>query len=261
MAETEKIERIPTGIEGFDELIEGGLPAGSSMLVAGGPGTGKTIAATQMAYNFLKQGRIAVFISFESGTEKIFKRGDAFGWNLREYAEKRQFIVATPRTEVVDLDNTTEDIIAMGKMRHEKGVVIIIDSITKFLEIGTRAEKGKEKKGGKEVEVIKSVRDLRRQDLWRLMLKLEKGLKGTNTTLIFVGEAEDGGPRITMDGVAEYECDGVIVLNYDVVGTTSTRSLYIRKMRDTKHSESVHPIKIVSGKGIIVKPAEEAFER
>ncbi|MDD5148397.1 MAG: ATPase domain-containing protein, partial [Candidatus ainarchaeum sp.] len=45
------VERIPTGIKGFDELIEGGLPKGSVTLVAGTPGTGKSIFCSQIAYN------------------------------------------------------------------------------------------------------------------------------------------------------------------------------------------------------------------
>ncbi|MFH0859967.1 MAG: ATPase domain-containing protein [Candidatus Altiarchaeota archaeon] len=250
-----EIERIPTGIHGLDELIEGGIPAGSSLLVAGGPGTGKTIAVTQMAYNFLKQGKIVVLMSLESDTEKIYGRGDMFGWNLRDYAEKRQLMVATPREEIVDINNTAEDIISMGKMKHDKGVVIILDSITKFLEIGVRKEKSQEKKAGQEVEVVKSMRDLHRQDIWRLMLKLEKAFKGTNTTLILVGEAEDGGPRITVDGVAEYECDGVMILRKNVVGDAVNRFIEVAKLRETKIESGMVPFEFTKN-GIKVGQSE-----
>ncbi|MDH5376682.1 MAG: hypothetical protein OEW95_12875, partial [Candidatus Bathyarchaeota archaeon] len=44
-------ERVPTGIDGLDTLIEGGFPRGDVILVAGGSGSGKTIFSTQFIYN------------------------------------------------------------------------------------------------------------------------------------------------------------------------------------------------------------------
>jgi len=49
------MDRVKTGIPGLDELIEGGIPTGSSVLVSGGAGTGKTIIATQYIYEGAKQ--------------------------------------------------------------------------------------------------------------------------------------------------------------------------------------------------------------
>ena len=49
------MERIKTGVPGFDGLIEGGIPKGRSVLVSGATGTGKTIFCMQYLYNGAKQ--------------------------------------------------------------------------------------------------------------------------------------------------------------------------------------------------------------
>ena len=58
------VERIATGIKGFDALVQGGLPKGSASLVAGAPGTGKTIFCLQALFNNALAGKNCLFFSF-----------------------------------------------------------------------------------------------------------------------------------------------------------------------------------------------------
>ena len=62
-----KTERVPTGIQGLDQVIEGGLPKGRSFLVTGDPGTGKTIFALQFLMEGLKRGEKCIFVSADEG--------------------------------------------------------------------------------------------------------------------------------------------------------------------------------------------------
>ena len=65
------MNRIKTGITGFDQLVEGGLPEGRSFLVSGGTGTGKTIFATQFLINGAKMGEPGVYLTLDERPELI----------------------------------------------------------------------------------------------------------------------------------------------------------------------------------------------
>jgi len=78
--------RIKTGITGFDELIDGGIPQGSFVVVTGGPGTGKTILASQfLANGVMKYDEKGLFISVEQPSEDIVAQAKQFGWDFDKW--------------------------------------------------------------------------------------------------------------------------------------------------------------------------------
>ena len=90
-------------------------------------------------------------------------------------------------------------------------------------------------------------------DLIRLLSKLDV------TTLLTAEIVSEGENELSRFGVEEFVADGVITLHYLAVGTTTHRTLLVRKMRATNHSEDVHPIEFKKA-GLTVKPSEAAFE-
>ena len=68
----QRLERIPSGIAGFDDLIEGGFKMGSINLLAGSAGSGKTTFSIQFLIEGIKRGEAAVYITFEEKREKLF---------------------------------------------------------------------------------------------------------------------------------------------------------------------------------------------
>ena len=75
-----KLIRVKTGIKGFDELIEGGFPKNSSILVCGGPGCGKTIFASEFIYNGAKKyNEKGMYVSFEQNSDSIKNQARQFG--------------------------------------------------------------------------------------------------------------------------------------------------------------------------------------
>ena len=69
------IEKMPTGIEGFDEITSGGLPRGRTSLVMGGPGCGKTIFALQTLVNGARlNGEPGIFVAFEEQSQQITRQ-------------------------------------------------------------------------------------------------------------------------------------------------------------------------------------------
>jgi circadian clock protein KaiC len=88
------IEKLPSGIEGFDQITGGGLPRGRTTLLLGGPGSGKTVFALQVLVNGAqKYGEPGVFVAFEEGSRQILENSASFGWNLPGLIEQKLFFL------------------------------------------------------------------------------------------------------------------------------------------------------------------------
>lgn len=80
---------VKTGIQGLDQVLLGGLPKGSTVLLEGAPGTGKTTIGLQFLYHGATQeDESGIYISFEELPEQIYEDAELLGWNLRALEEK-----------------------------------------------------------------------------------------------------------------------------------------------------------------------------
>lgn len=77
-------ERVSTGVAGLDEMLGGGMPEGSILLVSGGAGTGKTILSLQYIVSAVSRGEPCVYISLEESMKKKIEYAKAFGWDLQK---------------------------------------------------------------------------------------------------------------------------------------------------------------------------------
>ncbi len=244
------MERIPSGIPGLDKLIEGGFPAGRSVLVSGGCGTGKTIFTMQYIYEGAKKySEPGIYVTLDERPDLIRQDIMRFGWDVRKLEEENMVQIidasiaklgipseeeyAMPATGF-DLDKLLLEIMRVAKRIGAKRVVI--DSLP---ALGFNYEN--------ENEIRKAI------------LKLSYLLMRIGVTSIMTSEIPEGSGKFGKYGVEEYVVDGVIVMHYMGIGTQSNRTLHIRKMRATKHSEDLHPIEITT-KGIIIHKIEEEYE-
>lgn len=84
--------KAPTGIAGLDEITGGGLPRGRTTLVAGGPGSGKTVMALQsLVHGAREGGEPGIFVAFEEQSRIIVANGDRFGWDVSSLEQERLF--------------------------------------------------------------------------------------------------------------------------------------------------------------------------
>lgn len=97
------LSKISTGIEGFDDITAGGLPARCTTLIMGGPGCGKTVVALQILVGAASErGMPGIFVAFEENARRVSANGQAFGWKMPELEEKKIFFVdACMRSDVV----------------------------------------------------------------------------------------------------------------------------------------------------------------
>ena len=231
------MERIKSGIVGLDELLQGGFPKGSAVLVSGGSGTGKTIFSMQYIYAGAKQfGQPGIFVTVESSQKTIEWDMISFNWGIHELQEKKLMSIYRMNLGYAKNDRYINDKIKeeleliSRKAREMKAERLVIDSTTAFaVWMGT-------------VEFRPLLFDF-----------LDK-LKDLNCTTIFTAETAGDKTAFSAFGIEEFVADGVIALYF----TPPNRSIFIRKMRGTAHDKSVHPFEITNN-GIIVKPKEQVM--
>ncbi len=243
------MNRVKTGIAGLDPLVEGGFPEGRSILVSGATGTGKTIFCTQFAYNGAKEyGEPAVYVTLDERPDLIREDVSRFGWNLEELERKRLLTMIDGSIAKVGLPSDEEFSMPAQGFDIDKLLLEIMRAIK-----NTRAKR----------VVIDSIPGLgfnfeTENDVRKAVLKLSYILQRAGITSMLTSEVEEGSNKFGKYGVEEYVVDGVIVMHYLGVGTKSNRTLHIRKMRATKHSEELHPIEI-SKTGIKIHKIEDEY--
>jgi len=214
------IERVKTGIEGFDELMEGGIPKGNLILVAGQSGTGKSMFSFGFAYQGARMGETSIYLSLEEDPEEIVKR-------MR-------------RVGCTDIDQLLTDgklIILQGKMYEFEELV---DTIRNTIE-----------SSGAKRFVLDSVSLLgiffeKPYELRRGIMLISSMLKLMGCTSIFTSEIPGGSQTYSTYGVEEFAADGIVALFHRVVGNIFIRAVSIVKMRGTGHSDIIHPVRLTA---------------
>ena len=89
-----QVQKLPTGIEGFDDVCQGGLPIGRSTLISGTSGTGKTVFSLHFLHNGIKHfDEPGIFVTFEESPLDILRNAASFGWNLQEMVEQDKLFI------------------------------------------------------------------------------------------------------------------------------------------------------------------------
>lgn len=247
------MEREPTGIAGFDELIEGGLPKYSITLVSGSPGTGKSIFAQHYLYTgatqFQEKG---LYVSFEQRVPEIYEQAKRFGMDFDSLDKQGKvkfifFDISNRRLE------EGENYIQMIKREAQEfnAKRIVIDSLVPLANFPVSADELVSYGFISEIDKLMPL-GINQELLTRMQVhRLISALKDLKATSIVISEIPKESKWLSRDQVSEFMADGVIVLHYLGIGSTSNRSLVIEKMRGTKHMEDIITIKITN-KGIEV---------
>ena len=134
-ADVQKLQapRCQLGISGIDKLLGGGIPHGSTLLVSGSAGTGKSMALLEFIYRGASQfGEKGIFFSFEETAERIFAVGKGLGWDIEGEIERGNIkIIVISQLEIRVEENISliqEEVARFGATR------VVIDSISVFLD-------------------------------------------------------------------------------------------------------------------------------
>ncbi|MBI4416986.1 MAG: KaiC domain-containing protein, partial [Euryarchaeota archaeon] len=83
------MDLVPTGVDGMDEMLGGGIPRGHVVALLGSFGTGKTTFALQFLMQGLINGERGIFITLEEDVESILKTAEGYGWDLRSHLKDK----------------------------------------------------------------------------------------------------------------------------------------------------------------------------
>lgn len=225
------VPKVRTYIPGFDEILYGGIPERSAVLLSGGPGTGKSIFGKQFLYNGLLHGENGLFVALEEHPVAVRRSFKHFGWDITQYEKEGKFAIIDAFTGgagtaaqkeryiVKDIDNVHElaDLLRQA-IRETDAKRVVIDSVSTLYLTKPATARG-------------------------TIMILKRVIAGLGCTAIFVsqvsvGERGFGGPGV------EHAVDGIVRLDLDEVDGRLYRSIIIWKMRDTKHSMVRHPFEI-----------------
>ena len=229
------LRKVPTGIGGFDEITDGGLPAGRPTLVCGSAGCGKSLFATE----FLVRGAIqynepGILMTFEETADDIKKNVSSLGFNIEDLVARKKILIDHVRVERSEIEENGEyDLEGLFiRLNHAIKTIgakrVVLDTIeTLFSGLTNQA-------------ILRA--EVRRLFNW---------LKERGMTTVITGERGEG--ALTRQGLEEYVSDCVILLDHRIYGQISTRRLRVVKYRGSTHGTNEYPF-LIDEKGISVLP-------
>jgi KaiC/GvpD/RAD55 family RecA-like ATPase len=212
------INRVSSGVEGLDELIEGGFPEGTNVLVTGGPGTGKSIVGLQFIVNGAQNREPGIYLTIEEGRGRIIAQAKQFGWDLERLEKEKKIMLNN--IEEYDIDSILDTLEKEVKRLNAKRIVVdslsMMGLFARDLDQVTKVVKRKDL-------LHTSGRELTRTQIVGMLRKLS----ALGTTNLLISEGQEA-----PDKIAEFAADGVIELSANPA--MKVRTLSIVKMRETK---------------------------
>ncbi|HUQ84852.1 MAG TPA: circadian clock protein KaiC [Candidatus Limnocylindrales bacterium] len=229
------LPKAMTGIQGLDEVTEGGLPKGRPTLICGGPGCGKTLFGIEFlvrgATEFNEPG---VFMAFEETPEELIQNVKSLGFDLESLVKQKKLYLSYVKVERSEIEETGEyDLEGLFiRLSHAIDSIgakrVVLDTLESLFS------------GLDNTAILRA--ELRRLFRW---------LKDKGVTAVITGEQGTG--QLTRQGLEEYVSDCVILLDHRVRDQITTRRLRIVKYRGTTHGTNEYPY-LIDKEGFVVLP-------
>lgn len=208
------IERASSGAEALDSLIQGGFLRGSLILLAGGPGTGKTVFSAQFLVKGAESGDTGVYVSFAESKDILVN-------NLsRHLAVDISCLEKTGKLRVLDLVTLKEP-----------GISVTLETILRELE-ATKAKRLVIDSFTAMAQAFKEPIDVR----VIVHTVLSRLVRETGCTTLLIEERPLTGAMIA-PGTEEFTADGIVLLRAEEMDGRLLRSLEIAKLRGTRLTE------------------------
>lgn len=225
-------EKTTTGVLGLDEMTNGGFFIGSSTLVAGPTGGGKTMLSISFLNEGLKKGESCLYIGFEESKDQILRNAKSFGWDLEPYIKSGAFTLMCvyPAEKLIE-----EHLIDIRKVVKNKKIKrCVVDSLS----------------------ILKS--DYRDEIFQSFMKRLNAYLKSESVTSLYTTVLDNTSTTFTSEHMSAI-VDSLIVMRYAEIQGEMKQILHVVKMRGSGHSKKLRMYEITK-EGFIIGPYMVGYE-
>ena len=214
-------KRVRTGVAGLDKMLAGGFLEGSSVLLQGAAGTGKTTLGLQFLYTgAVEEGEPGLLVTFEEFPYSLYRDAQAHGWDLQalEDANQLRILFTSPQVLLSSLQSPSSPvnrtIIEWGVRR------VVLDSISHFSRVTQDPSK--------------------LRDIYNMVINALKRERITSLSI-----SEDSTTRAFQhQGHILYIVDTIMMMRYVEVNSAMERAIFILKMRGSEHSKDIHHFEI-----------------
>jgi circadian clock protein KaiC len=229
------LEKTPTGIPGFDEISEGGLPKGRTTIICGGAGCGKTM----LGIEFLVRGaqeynEPGVLMAFEETPEDIARNVASLGFDIEDLANKKKLFLDYISVEPHEIQESGDYDLEGLFIRLQSAVDAVGAKRVMFDTLEALFS------GFSNPGILRA--EFRRLFRW---------LKDRGLTTVITAERGEG--TLTRHGLEEYVSDCVVLLDHRIKDQISARRLRIVKYRGTKHGADEYPF-LIDERGMSILP-------
>ncbi len=216
--EARVLEKIASGIDGFDDITCGGFPRERTTLLLGGPGSGKTVLALQaLVSGAARHDAPGIFVAFEEDADRIRTNAESFGWNLAGRQKKRLYFFdaqLSPDTVKAGEFDLTALLAGLEAKAQEMGAkLIVFDALDVLL-------------------TLLDDRGAERRELYRI----QAWLKRTGLTAIVTAKIEGNDPAMEQrSAFLAFMADCVILLHQSERERAAARQMRVVKYRGSTH--------------------------
>lgn len=220
-------ERISSGVPGLDEMLSGkGYYRGSSVLVTGTAGTGKTSIAAHFVDAACRRGETAIYFAFEESPSHLMRNMRSIGIDLQPWVKKGLLLISATRPSMYGLEM---HLLQMHKMlRDSRPSVVVVDPISSLLSAGPKS------------------------DVRVMLLRLVDELKKSGATAFLTGLTSGGQPAEGTEIEISSLVDTWLLLRDIETGGEKNRVLYVLKSRGMPHSNQVREFNLTE-KGVVLR--------
>jgi circadian clock protein KaiC len=224
-------ERVSSGVPGLDSMLDGkGYYRGSSILVSGTAGTGKTSIAAHFAHETARRGERCLYLAFEESPSQLIRNMQSIGVNLEPFVKKGILKVHSSRPTLHGLEM---HLVKIHKMVAEfDPAAMVIDPISNFIDTSTAIET--------QAMLLRLVDFLKAKQITALFTQLTSGARPTEATDVGISSLIDTWLR-----VRDFE-----------TGDQRSRGLYVLKSRGMPHSKELREF-LITPRGIELRTRKD----
>lgn len=206
-------ERVSTGVERLDTMLAGGYFRGSSTLISGTAGTGKSSLAAHFADACCGRGERCLYFAFEESVHQIVRNMRSIGVDLQRWLDQGLLEIKASRPSFSGLEMHLARMHSLIDER--KPDAVVVDPVTNLMEVGDQGE------------------------VTAMLTRLIDFLKSRNVTALFTSLTRGGTNTESTDVGISSLMDTWLVINYLENSGERTRTLQVLKSRGTPHSNQV----------------------